>query len=342
MLVLLEDLMNTAASGSGPTVAGPVLALTTLLTVLLVAFTWPASELEPRDLPVAVVGPPGVPEQVESRSAGALDTTALGTRAEAVAAIEQREVYGALVMSASRAETLVASAASPLVATLLREVGAGMSRGATRTTDVVPLPPGDPRGVVFGAGTLPLVIGGIATAALLALRVPGRWQQVTGAAGVAAGAGLALTGVLQYWFDALAGSYPANASVVAVGLGAMALAGLGLHRVLGAAGLGVAAATFLLLGNPLSAVTSAPEMLPGGWNTLGQLLPPGATATALRSTAFFDGAAATAPLLVLGGWALLGAVLLALPPLHSRRGRAVHRTSHPAGVRGRAHAVHGG
>ena len=63
-------------------------------------------------------------------------------------------------------------------------------------------------------------------------------------------------------------------------------------------------------------MTSAPEMLPTGWATLGQLLPPGATGTLLRSVAFFDGAGGTRALWILVGWVVLG---LALAVLGSRR-----------------------
>jgi hypothetical protein len=51
-------------------------------------------------------------------------------------------------------------------------------------------------------------------------------------------------------------------------------------------------------------------MLPSGWGTLGQWLPQGATATLLRSTAFFDGAGATAAIAVLTCWAVAGAALI--------------------------------
>jgi hypothetical protein len=134
---------------------------------------------------------------------------------------------------------------------------------------------------------------------------------VTVAASLASG--LALAAVQQLWFDALRGSYWANAGVYALAVAALAAMVAGLHHLLGRVGLGLAVATVLLLGNPLSGITSAPELLPTGWSTLGRLLPPGAAGSALRSTAFFDGAGATAPLLVLAGWLLVGLALLARP-----------------------------
>ena len=57
---------------------------------------------------------------------------------------------------------------------------------------------------------------------------------------------------------------------------------------------------------------SARYVLPEPAGTIGQWLPPGASATLTRSVAYFDGAAATGPALTLAWWAALGlgAVLL--------------------------------
>jgi hypothetical protein len=79
--------------------------------------------------------------------------------------------------------------------------------------------------------------------------------------------------------------------------------------------LGVGAAAVMLLGNPLSGLASAPEMLPKGWGTLGQWLPQGGTATLLRSTAYFDGAGATTATLVLTCWSLAGIALVLVAAL---------------------------
>jgi hypothetical protein len=322
--------MSTHSPAEGRHVAGVVVGLTAALTVLLAAFAWPASQLEPRGVPLALVGPPGAGDQVAAALEGAtspdaFEVTPVGSRDAAVAAITDREAYGAVVMSPSGTEMLVASAAGPAVAQMLTQVAEGMSAASgtvPMVTDVVPLPSADPRGVVFGAGAFPLVVGGIAVGLVLALRVPGRSQQLAAGTAVALASGLALAAVQQLWLGALSGSYWANAGVYALAIGAMAAVVAGMHRALGLPGVGLAAATILLLGNPLSAITSAPELLPDGWSTLGQLLPPGAAGSALRSTAYFDGAAASAPLLVLAAWLAVGVVLGALP----QRQAAARRT----------------
>jgi len=94
---------------------------------------------------------------------------------------------------------------------------------------------------------------------------------------------------------------------------------LGLGSLFGRVGLAVGALMALLLGNPLSGLNSAPEMLPSGWGTVGQWLPQGATATLLRSTAFFDGAGATAAIAVLSCWAVAGIGLIVLAAVRQAR-----------------------
>ena len=63
-------------------------------------------------------------------------------------------------------------------------------------------------------------------------------------------------------------------------------------------------------------------MLPAGWGQLGQLLPQGATATLLRSTAAFDGAGAASALAVLASWALAGTALIVVAALRQRKSTA--------------------
>ncbi|MER6592614.1 hypothetical protein ABT214_12315, partial [Micromonospora purpureochromogenes] len=67
-----------------------------------------------------------------------------------------------------------------------------------------------------------------------------------------------------------------------------------------------------LVGNPLSAVSAAPELLPQPWGAVGQFLPVGAGGTLLRSAAFFDGAGAGRSVAVLAGYAVLGIGLVLL------------------------------
>jgi hypothetical protein len=109
----------------------------------------------------------------------------------------------------------------------------------------------------------------------------------------------------------LPGSYLANAGVLALVAAAVAGTVAGFGAVLGRAGVALGALLFFVVGNPLSAVNAAPELLPEPWGRVGQLLPPGAGGTLLRSVAYFDGAGGTMAAWVLAAWTALGLLLLA-------------------------------
>ncbi len=298
------------------------LGLAVLVGVLVTAFAWPAVESKPRDIPIAVVGPPEAAAQVEQQ----LDTAVPGGFAVKSATdpeaarhlIRNREVYGAIVLDpAGPPQLMTASAAGPAVAQVLQMLATEMAQQgaeapAVQVEDVVPLSDEDPRGAGFAAAALPMVLGGLIVGLAMSFGVAGVWRGIAGALLAAVAAGLAITLVVQTWFGALEGSYWANAGVISLTTFAIATALIGLYSVIGLPGIGLGWLLLFLLGNPLSGMASAPEMLPSGWGTLGQLLPPGAGGTLLRSTAYFDGAAATTPVLVLTAWVVGGLILAAL------------------------------
>lgn len=315
----------TATRSPWPRVGGTVLLLTILLSVIMIAFAWPATRSSVHDIPIAVAGPPAataqVAQQLEAKRPGAFDVTIVDGTAAAERLILDREVYGAIDVSSGKPQLIIASAASPVVAQALQQVAlalGGTDPGAA-VRDLVPLPAEDPRGAGLSAGALPLVLGGIAAAGLLTGLIAGAARRLAGALAFAVTGGLALTAILQFWLGSVEGSYWLNAGAVALGIAATALTILGLESLLGVAGLGLGAASMMLLGNPLSGLASAPEMLPSGWGAFGQFLPPGAAGSLLRSTAFFDGHAAAADVWVLLGWAALGLVLAGLGAARTAR-----------------------
>jgi hypothetical protein len=147
--------------------------------------------------------------------------------------------------------------------------------------------------------------------------------------GVAAGT---IAALLYYVFGSIETNFWGVAAGLTLGISAEGLFMLGMGSLFGKVGLGLGAALALLVGNPLSGLTSAPEMLPSGWGLVGQLLPQGANATLLRSTAFFDGAGATLAILVLSCWAVLGAALVITAAVRQSNTAAV-RQSNTAAVR---------
>lgn len=308
-------------------VLGLAVGLAALISTLLVAFGLPALHTAPRDLPIAIVAPAAAMAQLsgalEEAQPGAFAVTVADSADAAADLIRDRSVYGALVVSADGVDVQVASAASPSVATLLTQLGQGVAAqsGAQATvTDVVPTSAADPRGIGLSAGALPIALGGFIAGVATTLLIQGTGRRLVTMAAFAVVAGLAMTAILQFWFETFSGNFLATASAAMLGILATGMTVLGLESLLGRAGIALGALLIVLLGNPLSGLTSAPEMLPQPWGEIGQLLPPGATGTLLRNVAFFDGAAIGRPVLVLIGWVLMGVALLVLAGV--RTGRA--------------------
>ncbi|MGY1637495.1 hypothetical protein ACI78V_12670 [Geodermatophilus sp. SYSU D00742] len=330
---------TTAPQRDARLVPALVALFAVLLAVLLTAFAWPAVRSQPRDVPVAVAGPAAatgrLTDALTARVPGALDVRVVDDEAAALEAIRDREVYGAVVVGAGGPRVLVASAAGPAVAQALQQVAAGLGAAtgaAVPVEDVVPAPEADPRGAGLAAGALPLAVGGIATAALTSRSLSRTRPRIAAALGMAIAGGMVTATVLGTWLGSLSGGWWTVTGIVALGIAATALVLLGLQTLAGTPGFALGAATVVLLGNPLSGLASAPELLPTGWGTLGQLLPPGATGSLLRSVSWFDGAGAAAPLLVLTGWAVAGLVLLAAGTAVARRRVVTPATDRPLGA----------
>lgn len=295
-----------------------VLLIPLVATLALWAFAWPAARIAPRDLPVGVAGAAPAAQQLEQRfeqREGAFAVHRFDDEAAARTAIEDRVVYGAVVVTPQGPHLLTASAASPVVSQLLREaVTASVPEGTpVQVTDVVAAPPGDPRGSALGASILPLALAGMAAGAVVTLMgLRGARAAVTliASAGLV---GLTATAVAHSWLGVITGDWWTEAGVLSLTVLTIGSAVAGLAALFGPRGIGMGALLMVLLGNSFSGVTSAPQLLPEPVGMIGQWLPPGAGGSLLRSVAFFDGSAAGGAVLTLSLWSLFGlaAVLLA-------------------------------
>lgn len=309
---------SAAAAGNGRRMIAVMLLVPVLAALALWAFAWPAARTAPRDLPLGVAGPAAATTQVEkqlTQREGAFEIHRYADEAAARDAIEDRTVYGAVVVTAEGPELLTASAASPVVAQLLQTAVAEQAAAEgtqVRTVDVMPAPKEDPRGAALNASVLPLALAGIAAGAVVTMAGLRGTRAAVALVGASALAGVAAAGIADSWLGVFAGDWWAEAGVF--GLATLAVSGAvaGLAALVGTAGVGITASVIMLFGNPFSGAASAPQMLPEPVGTIGQWLPPGASATLLRSVAYFDGAAAAGPVLTLTWWAALGlgAVLL--------------------------------
>jgi hypothetical protein len=314
------------APSSWTRITATTLALIGAIMILLVAFALPGINSGFHHVPVAVVAPAkqaaALSARLEQAVPGGFDVRLLSSAEQARQQILDREVYGALLVDEAGLSLDIASAASPTMATALTQAMTALGKAMSlpvQVQDVRPFLAEDPKGIGLSAGALPLALGGwIAAVGIMAV-VRGARQQLITATGFAIFGGLGMTAILQFGFGTIDGSYWLTSVGAMLGAGAACVAVLGLQRMFGAAGLGLAVVALILLGGPLSGLTSAPEMLPAPWGAIGQLLPPGATGTLLRNLALFDGAATTRPVLVLSGWLIAGLALFAAGTLRNHR-----------------------
>jgi hypothetical protein len=309
------------------------IGVSVLLGALVSWFAWPARELEPRDLPVVVAGPApataAISQQLSTALPGAFEVTTVADAAAADQALRDRSAYAAFIAGADGVSLHTASGASPTVAALLSQAVQQLGGGRpVAVVDVVPGAPDDPRGAGFASGYLPLVLAGLIGGIVLAVVVPGWRERLIGLGALALAGGLVGAGVL-HMLGVLAGGYWAAAGVIALVTLAVSGTVLGLAAVLGALGIGLGVLVVFLFGNPISAVAAAPELLPQPWGAIGQLLPPGAGATLLRSEAFFAGAGSAAPLWTLVAWAAVGLILVAVGRARVQPAGATHPAGEP-------------
>ncbi|MDN3240138.1 hypothetical protein [Glycomyces tritici] len=318
-----------------PTPIGRVIAISAglalIVGVLTLAFAWPSAGMGPREVPIAVIGPEEAADQVQSQLDEAqpdgFDVTAVADPSEAEVLIKDREVYAALAITPESVDVYTASAASPTVTRLItgiaEQMAAHMGEAAGQpvevtTHDLVPLPADDPNGAGLAASAFPMAMGGIVIAALISFNVRGSGRQAAAAvlAPLAVGAGVA--SILMYVLESIDGDYLAIAGALALTMAATAWGLLGLAKLLGRAGFVLGAVVVMLVGNPLSGMTGAPELLPAPWGAFGQFLSPGAGGTLVRSTAYFDGNGGEAAVWTLAAWVAIGVLLFTIGTVRAK------------------------
>jgi hypothetical protein len=308
--------------------------LIALVGVLAVVFALVGSNVaanhapKPHHVPVGIIGTPAevgaVAGPLGQRAPGAYEIREYPSLAAARTAILHRTVYGAYRPFPAPL-LLVASAASPSVAALLQQTFAAPARQQGRALvvrDLVPLPSSDSRGATAFSAVLSLIIAGIMGSTVIYLLGRHRPPPARLAAMVVLGIGAGL--VTAVVTNVVVGAFPGHFLGV-WGVAALFVLALGIpiaafQVLVGAPGTAIGAVMFLVIGNPASGGSSAPELLPGFWREVSQLLPPGAATTALRDVVYFHGHGMTTALLVLGVYAVLGTTVVFT--VHALRARA--------------------
>lgn len=272
---------------------------------------------KPHGLPIGIVGTPAVADAARAELAraapGAFEVHTYRSLTSARTGVLHRSVYGAFQPIPSPV-LLVATAASPPVAALLERTFAsvaGRSRRPLAVNDLVPLPSSDSSGATSYSAILSLIIVGLAGTSVVFILTRHRPEGVRVVLTVILGVGAGLITALVT--DVLVGAFHdhffqvwgvTTLFVLAIGLPIAAF-----QVIFGIAGTAIGAVLFLVIGNPASGGSSAPQLLPGFWRTLSQLLPPGAAVTSMRDVVYFNGHGSSQALIVLAVYAVLGAAV---------------------------------
>jgi hypothetical protein len=288
--------------------------------VLVVVFALVGSNVaanhapKPHNVPVGIIGPApvvhAVVEALDRAVPGAYRVHGYASLAAAEVAIRHRRVYAAYQPRPSRV-LLIASAASPSVAQLLQqtvETATVGQSGRLVVRDIVPLPSSDSRGATAFSAVLSLLIASIIGSTVIFLLGGHRplSHRLAAMITLGVGAGLATALMTNVIIAAFPGHFLGVWGVSTLLVLAIGCSIIAFQILVGAAGTAIGAVMFLVIGNPASGGSSAPELLPGFWRALSQILPPGAATTAMRDVVYFHGHGMTAALVVLAAYTILG------------------------------------
>lgn len=313
-------------SGWGIAVAGAAVALI-LEAIFIGSYVGALHDPKPREaLPIGVVAPPqlaaGLMPQIGAQAGGVVDPRTEADEAALRRAIDDRKIYGGLVVGQQGATLIVADAAGPSAATVLTAFAQGLAMTQSmplKVEHVRSLDTGDPRGLSLVYAVLGWVFGGYFCATVLTtLRGTGyRDRRHAGGrllllAAYAALSGLAGALLVGPVIGAISGHFWAMVLAGTLLVFAVAAATMALQLLLGIVGTAVVLVAFVLLGNPSAGGIVPPEFLPSFWRAVGPWLPNAAGFTLARNLVYFDGHAIAGALVVLAVYAVAGVALLLL------------------------------
>ena len=301
-----------------------------IISIIVLAFSWPTVTSVPKSIPLMIAGPEQqaemVQDQLEDAQPDLFDVTTGDDRDAAVEAIEHRDVYGAIVIG-QPVEVISASANNAATGQILHRAGEqlGQKSGMPVTqTDLIPFSENDPNGAGLGVLSFPMVMGGLAGGIVIGLQVVGGGRKIVAVLVYGVLAGFAVTALGGPLLDVFQREFELTWLAVGLAFAAMSATVAGLVTLLRTPGIPVAALLFMFFANPIYGTNSPKEFRPGPWGEIGQFLPPGTISTLIRDISYFPEADTTMQWLVLSGWLVLGIVLIGIGLASERR--AVRRS----------------
>jgi hypothetical protein len=305
----------------------PIVAGLAVLVTLLLVVGAAVREPRPHDIPVGASGPPAAIDPILAafgqNAPGAFTFTTYGSEAEALAAIGDRDIVGALIVGQAGPRLVVAGGAGDAITGAVSGAfsGAFEAQGVELPVDVVNrLPAGDAHGILLFFLVLATAIGSIVAGAATTLGDRGRGWLGHGLvlASYAVLAGIVGVGTAAWLADGYGeGTWAAMAIAILLALAVSLVVGAA-ARWLGAGGVALAAAIVVLLGLVSSGGPLGSAFLPDAYRAIAPWLPVGPAVEAMRGALAFDGAGLVAPVAILVGWAAIGIIGLAAAELSRR------------------------
>ena len=324
-----------------------VLGLTVVVVAILSSYASALGNPSPRHLPVAVSAPPAVLGKLEA--APQLRVYPVPDLAKARVMVEDRTVYGALVLPRTGSATLlVANGGGHSLEAVLMQVGqqVATSRGtALGIVDVAPTSPNDPNGTVEFYCIVFLMLGASIGAAVLG-KLAGPVRGLLGALArlglvlvYAAWLSIVVTFFADIVFGDLVGHFGLLFLILWLYVAAVCLAITGLLALLGRGPI-LLILVLIALGNPSSGGPVPRPLLNGFYSGLNPVLPQGAALAALRGVQYFGNQGIALGLLCLLIWALVGLGLLGATVVRDAlRTMPTFAPQAPARSRGHRHAA---
>lgn len=278
-------------------------------------------------IPVTVVAPQQVTAQVVDRlnTIAGQPVQATGST-DAVAARQSLQngetsaVY--LVDSAGNSDhLLVASGGGTSVTTAVETLFTSAAHQQHReltVEDVVPLNPGDGRGLSGFYLVIGWAVGGYLFASILGIAkgsrpasLPRAFWRVGATVPYALLSGLGGALIAEQALGALGGNFWEIAGIGMLVTLSGATVTIALQTLFGVIGIGLTLLIFVILGNPSAGGAYQPALLPPFWRALSGALPNGAATDALRRIVYFGGHGAGNGVAVLAAW-IIGGTLVAL------------------------------
>jgi hypothetical protein len=299
-----------------------------VLGVLMLQFAFTLSYVgafhspKPHHISLGVVAP----DSVSARVVGALnaapsapvsarpfpDESVVGSR------IRHGKLSAALIVNGAGTtdRLLVATGGGASVATAVQQVVSAAEAQQQRSVvveDLVPVRPGDARGLTGFYLVLGWIVGGYLMAAMLGMTKgarPANLRRATIRLGAAVpyalASGLGGVVIVDQVLGALPGHFLALSSLGALVVFASAACTMAFQVLFDALGIGMTVLVFVVLGNPSAGGAYQPALLPPFWRALSGALPNGAATDAVRRVVYFGAHGNTTHLAVLGTYAVAG------------------------------------